>query len=285
MEKSSYVPVIGISPQIDVTSPFRTLRLFPQYQRALEECGALGLMLPMSADEATTGRMIELCDGFILTGGQDLDPALYGEAPTTTNETAPERDAYEPAVFPEIMASGKPVLAICRGMQMLNVLHGGTIRQDLPYQGRSSEEMTRIAGEFAKERGIELGPGKNQNALMEEILRAYPPEEGDVLHPDWMRSTSRVHAVNLEEGSRIREIAGADQIFVNSLHHQGLGKIGEGIRPTGICDDGLVEAFELDRDSFFIGVQWHPEVLFCAEDAFSRKLFTAFVDACREKSL
>lgn len=244
--ESGSFPLIGIVPQIDTKSPFRHIRLFPNYLRALDRSGAAGIVLPFTKDAGKLKMLIELCDGFLLTGGQDIDPRLYGAEAIKDADYAPERDAFEPFLFPMIFASGKPVLAVCRGMQMVNVLNGGTLYGDLP--GKDSPE--------------------SQNRDF-------------VLHPDWEHPLDGVHEINVAEGTLLHKIAGTDRIRVNSLHHQGVDKLGEGLTVAGTAPDGLVEAFDIEGPEFGLGIQWHPEALFDG-DELSRKIFAAFVEAARK---
>lgn len=244
-KEDSRIPVIGIVPQIDMEGRFHHVRLFPNYMKVLDACGAAGIMLPFTHDRRKISRLLEICDGFLLTGGQDINPELYGDVTSGTSEYAPVRDTYEPVLFPMILETGKPVLAVCRGMQMLNVLAGGTLTQDLPDENSGDSKMKDF-----------------------------------ILHPDWKHPLEGVHRVHVRPGTQFRQITGTDSIMTNSLHHQGIKKIGNGLTVSGVSDDGLVEALEIDALEYGIGVQWHPEELF-EDDETSQRLFRSFVEASR----
>lgn len=237
-------PVIGLTPQLDITNSFRHVRLFPQYQRAIEKAGGIGIMLPLTNDVNVMRQMAEMCDGFVFTGGQDLAPYLYGEEEaddlSMTTGYAPERDAFESAFYPIAKETNKPILAICRGFQIINVLHGGTINQDLP-------------------------------------------EESDdpnfVLHPAWSEDSGDFHDILIRQGTHLSKIFNKDKISVNSFHHQGLKDLGKGLTVSGIAPDGLVEAFDIDGLDFGVAVQWHPEVLYDL-DIGKGELFRELIKAC-----
>ena len=152
-------PKIGIVPQIDITNPFRHVRLFPQYQHSIERVGGIGYMLPFTQNLDIMKEMANSFDGFLFTGGQDLNPSLYGkqELEDLSNSTgyAPERDIFEPLFYPIVRDLNKPVLAICRGFQSINVIQGGTIIQDLP----SYKISHTYKAEVENMHGIILKPG------------------------------------------------------------------------------------------------------------------------------
>ncbi len=240
-------PIIGISPQLDITNPFRHVRLFPQYQRSLEKAGAIGLMLPLTEDEETLKQICDLCDGFLFTGGQDLEPKLYGETEDENLDFstgyAPERDRFESLFYPMVEKTGKPILAICRGFQIINVLHGGSIVQDLSLE-----------------------------------------EDRPVAHSSFGSDDSNnFHTLNVLENTQLHDIFKRDLVTVNSYHHQGIKTLGEGLTVSGVSDDGLIEAFDIDGLDFGVAVQWHPEVLFDSQ-IDDGKLFKAFVKACKDHS-
>lgn len=239
-------PIIGITPQLDINSPFRSVRLFPQYQRSIEKAGGIGIMIPLTQDKEVMEQIIDMCDGFLFTGGQDLNPSLYGETENIdlTHPTgyAPERDAFESQFYPLVKKSKKPVLAICRGFQIINVLHGGTIIQELPENG------------------------DNMNF---------------VFHPAWNEEDPG-HDIFINSHTQLAEIMKAKKIYVNSFHHQGIKDLGNGLTVSGRSRDGLVEAFDIDDLPFGVGVQWHPEVLY-DNDFDDGNLFKALIEACQSQ--
>lgn len=132
-------PLIGVVSLYDETK--ESLWMLPDYVRGLEESGAAGLILPLTGDREILGRYAALCDGFLFPGGHDLDPALYGEERSEKcGVICPERDQMEKLFFPMALETGKPLLGICRGVQLFNVMLGGTLYQDLPSQHPSPVE-------------------------------------------------------------------------------------------------------------------------------------------------
>lgn len=164
--------------------------------------------------------LLERFDGLVLMGGSDVDPHLYGQhRGSHVYGVVPEQDHFEMALVHAALELGQPVLAVCRGIQLVNVALGGTLIQhigDLPDH-------------------IEHAPGR------------FPAGQDHVLHP-----------VTLEKGSRIAEAIGASDIVGASFHHQGIDQVAPGLRVTGRSPDGLIEALEHESE-WLIGVQWHPE--------------------------
>lgn len=239
-------PLIGIVPQMDVDNRFRHLRVFPHYMKALEKLGAVGVMLPMTEDPALMKELASRFDGFLFPGGNDLQPELYGEKTEKGLEEtkyAPERDQFESAFYPFVYEADKPVLAVCRGMQLVNVLGGGSMIQDLPVEGE---------------------------------------DEGFVLHAEWERPEELVHELTLVPGTLLADLYEEETIGVNSLHHQGIDRLGDGLTVSGRSKDGLVEAYDIDGLSFGMGVQWHPEVTYLAglDDG---RIFKAFIAAAKDE--
>jgi putative glutamine amidotransferase len=223
-------PLIGISTS-EMRAPARVLPL-PQgepaqrelalgmdYARAIEAAGGLPVVLapidPGGVD-ALLGRLSGLC----LPGGPDLHPQWYGDAPhPELGPTEPELDAFELALARRADALGMPILAICRGAQLLNVARGGTLHQHLPGRPVPLEVAHRQAG---------------------------PPE----------RST---HPVEVERGSLLALWTGMGRLEVNSFHHQAVRRLGSDLRAVAWAPDGVVEAIEAPDRPFVLGVQWHAE--------------------------
>jgi putative glutamine amidotransferase len=182
------------------------------------------------------------CDGFVLTGGIDVHPAFYQNArvdyPNTTvfNES---RDLFEMQVFEFARQQNKPVLAICRGLQLVNIALGGNLIQDLQENGFDNHRK---------------GP------------------DGD-----------KEHKIEVQAGTLLAQIAGVQQGFVNSAHHQGLDQIADGLKVSAFSEDGVVEAIEYKdaKKPFLLAVQWHPERMQIPSSnlAFSQNIRSAFIDA------
>jgi gamma-glutamyl-gamma-aminobutyrate hydrolase PuuD len=205
--------------------------LVPQmYVEAIERAGGRALLVPPSTEAIE--ETLDALDGLLFSGGSDLDPSTYGqEAHPETNGIRPDRDLGELALLAAALERDMPVLAVCRGSQVLNVARGGDLVQHLP-DVVGDERHKHTPGVFAD------------------------------------------HDVQVEPVSKVGELLG-DRAPVKSHHHQGYGKLGEGLREVAWADDGTVEALEDPGKRFAVGVLWHPEA---GEDA---ALFQALVEQAR----
>jgi putative glutamine amidotransferase len=246
----SWPPVIGIPTQTMPAIPGETPDCWvvgQRYVQVLVAAGAIPWLIPLLSTDAALRTIFDRLDGLLLTGGSDVDPGCYGEERRPAcGRIDRDRDRVELTLLRWAFEECKPVFAICRGMQLLNVVRGGTLHQDL-----------------ASERPD--GARHNYGA----------PAEG--YHRD-----SLVHAIRAERGSRLRDILGGEHIEVNSLHHQGVKALAPGLRPTAFAADGLIEGVEAADGSYVIGVQWHPEEL-ADSHAPHRRLFDDFVAAARRR--
>jgi putative glutamine amidotransferase len=220
------------------------------YVVAIHEAGGLPLVITPAHGGDSLRELYDLLDGLVLTGGEDVEPARYGETTVHPSvEVVPERDAAEFRLLEWALGDGLPVLAICRGMQVLNVALGGTLHQDLP--------TDRSAG------------------LAHNQAKADPP----------IPRTRPSHDVAVVAGSRLAGIVGDGALAVNSMHHQGIRRLAPSLVPVAHAADGLVEGVEAadPAGSFLVGVQWHPEELARDGDAASRRLFAAVVTAAAKR--
>jgi putative glutamine amidotransferase len=209
------------------------------YIRALLKIEAIPLIIPVIQSPAILSQLFALIDGLLLIGGPDLDPMHYNQsAHTGLRRVTRARDAMELTVSRWALDADMPILAICRGIQVLNVAAGGTLWQD-------------IAGQLP-------------NAAKHDY------------HPDYPEDFL-AHSIKPLPGSRLSEILGPDDISVNSLHHQAIDKLGRGLRPVAHSPDGIVEAVEGTDARWIVGVQWHPEWL-VDSDPRMLALFEAFGD-------
>jgi putative glutamine amidotransferase len=193
----------------------------------------------------TPDAVVKRAAGLMLTGGGDVDPALYGEEPHETFQPSePGRDAYEIALVRAAMAANLPIFAICRGMQLLNVALGGTLVQDIPtmVNGAANHSVPEPRFQIAHEVWIAKGSGLAR--IMAEKL------DGDICQ-------------------------------VNSRHHQAVKAVASGWEATATAPDGVIEAIEMPGDVFRLAVQWHPENFWRTGEF--RPLFEAFVDAARPR--
>jgi putative glutamine amidotransferase len=234
-------PLIGVTTGREKSQRFFGLSLYimnQTYVRTLENLGALPVMIPLNMSEATLYGIFSHLDGLFLPGGEDIDPANYGsERHPLLGATDKERDRTELLMTRWALATGMPVLGVCRGVQMINVACGGTLTQDL-----HSEQP-----DLAKH---------------------------DYFPPTFERYRIS-HRIDIEPDSMLAHAMG--QVHeVNSMHHQGIERIGYGLRVTARADDGLPEALEAPALPFVVGVQWHPEEL-AKTDQTTANLFYDFV--------
>jgi putative glutamine amidotransferase len=214
-----------------------------RYFEALSMMSAVPWMIPLIESEPETLRAIyDRLDGVFIAGGVDLDPSSYGhERRAVCGRTDLARDRVELQFVRWAIEENKPVLGVCRGMQILNAASGGTLYQDCSefYPGSLKHDYFPTAG-FAR---------------------------------DYL-----AHEVRLAPGSLLERAFQAPQIEVNSMHHQGICDLGDGLVATAHAPDGLIEAIEHTGVDFAVGVQWHPEMLI-ERDAGTRRLFETFLDA------
>jgi putative glutamine amidotransferase len=201
-----------------------------EYVHSVERAGGRALLVPPSDDGVD--ETLDALDGIVFSGGSDLDPEMYGqEAHPETKGVVPERDRGELALLEAALARDMPVLAVCRGSQVLNVARGGDLVQHLP-EVVGDEKHKHTPGAFAD------------------------------------------HDVSLEPNTRLESLLG-DSAPVKSHHHQGFGRVGEGLRVAARAEDGTLEALEDPSHRFALGVIWHPEA---GEDL---RLFEALVEEAR----
>jgi len=217
-----------------------------EYSEAIARSGGLPILIPnlLSEHWDLIDPLLIKIDGLCLSGGSDLAPDLFGqeEIPDAGCLIRRRRDEFELELLRrwDILRPDGPIFAICRGHQVLNIHYGGTLIQDF------------------------------DACSVETIPQGHRT-------PDRKRT---VHWIKVEDGTLLADIIGEGFHLVNSSHHQGIDRLGEGFIPGAFAPDGIIEGFELKSKSrWLISVQWHPEAMMFAED--SRRLFEAFVDACK----
>ncbi len=210
-------PIVGVTPLWDEEKD--SIWMLPGYMDGLRQAGALPVMLPFTGDEAEAAQLADLCSGILLTGGQDVSPALYHERPLEgLTVTCPKRDALERAVLRLALERDIPVLGICRGLQFINAFLGGTLYQDLPSQHPSST-----------------------------VHRQAAPYDVPA------------HEVTVPSDTPLGRCLGVGSLGVNSCHHQAVRTLAPGLEPMAFSPDGLTEAFYMPGKRFLWAVQWHPE--------------------------
>jgi putative glutamine amidotransferase len=225
------MPLIAIAP----------CRAMADYLEAVKRTG--GEPLELDPQQHQPADVVARARGLLLTGGGDVNPALYGETPHETYQASEEgRDEYEIALVRAAMDAGRPIFAICRGMQLLNVALGGTLIQDIP-------TMVNGAG-----------------------THAVPEPRFQIAHEVWVAKGSRLARIMAEK-------LDGDTLQVNSRHHQGVKTIAPGWEVTATAPDGVIEAMEMPGEVFRLAVQWHPENFYRTGEF--RPLFEAFIDAAR----
>jgi putative glutamine amidotransferase len=264
------------------------------YVEALHRAGGEeAIMLPLELADDEAARRLARFDGLLLLGGGDVHPSLYGDEPLHPRLAGLNAisDAFEIPLARAAAAMGLPTLAICRGMQVLNVALGGTLLQHIESPNGNGPAATGSAG--AKGGGATSGraaggaspaaanPGEPPvTDLVDRVPEPPEPHEETAADADWVNHGDPgngigLHTVRLAPGSLLAEFLGPAVERCTSEHHQAVARLGEGLRAVGWSPDGMVEAVELDR-GWVIGVQWHPEVT-AASDPAQQALFDALV--------
>lgn len=214
------------------------------YVESITGAGGIPICLPLGV-EKESDTLFEVLDGLLLTGGVDVHPHFYKEEPhQELGEVMLQRDQFEIALTHHALNQGIPILAICRGLQILNVALGGTLYQDI---------YTQCKGTV-------------------------------ILHSQKAERSVATHFVDIEEKSKLYEIVGKKRIAVNSMHHQSIKEVGNYINVVAKARDGIIEAAEMDETihPYCLAVQWHPEEMAVMEDEPAKKLFSSFVNATLE---
>jgi putative glutamine amidotransferase len=240
-------PVIGIATQTQDAVPGILPRVWimsQRYVQVLSSLGAVPWLVPLlPGDQDTLRAIYDRLDGVFLTGGMDVDPSQYGEERhPKCGQTDRDRDAVEMMFVRWALDDHKPLLAVCRGFQVLNVACGGTLFQDV---------------------GAQYPVG---------IKHDYFPTAAGTPTRDYL-----AHEVNVAPKSRLGRYLGAESVPVNSMHHQGIKALAPTLVPSAWAPDGLIEGVEGANGNYVVAVQWHPEEL-TAQDG-QRRLFTEFLAA------
>lgn len=212
-------PIIGITASLDST----TVRVQRENMVAIESSGGIPVIIPYYEREDTLLELVQSLDGLLLTGGGDIDPFLFFEEPIPKlGSITPDRDWLEIVLIKRFLEEEKPILGICRGCQILNVVAGGDMYQDI----------------FSQSKG--------------ELLQ----------HAQLAPRDHLSHSITIEKNTLLHRLVGEERIRVNSFHHQAVRRLAPGFVVSATSSDGLIEAFESKEQPFVLGVQWHPEDLF-----------------------
>lgn len=217
-------PVIGLIPLVD--EKLDSIWMVPGYMEGIQKAGGLPVILPLHGTKEEYEQLDQGIDGYLLTGGHDIDPALYGEEKKEVcGVLCPERDAMEPYIYQMAVEKDKPLLAICRGIQFMNAMEGGTLYQDLVTERQS----------------------KTSHQMKPPYDRAF-------------------HQVQIIKGTPLYEALGKEQIGVNSYHHQAIRTCGAKTEVMAVAEDGLIEGIYRPDKTFIWGIQWHPEFSYKKEE-------------------
>lgn len=263
MSKVEQRPVIGIVPTQVPDEDI--VRVNDHYTKAVIASGAAPLVLPIASDLSVYESIFPLLNGFILTGGQDIDPARYG-GPSTyekLSELTPQREEVECLVLSYAYRYDIPTLGICRGMQVMNVFFGGTLYLDLAdqFQGRDAAHLQQGSCGAISSNGICPAVGHWQKDHYEQPT----------------------HFVKIVRASKLGSILADDKLATNSMHHQGICDVAPLLDPVAYGPDGLVEAIEVRDRTFMMGVQWHPEY-FAGERSMGCIFKTLSMEAMKARS-
>ncbi|WP_332628668.1 gamma-glutamyl-gamma-aminobutyrate hydrolase family protein [Halalkalibacter flavus] len=232
-------PIIGITSTVVNHNQIRSINLHEKFIRAVINGGGVPIVIPIAKDELAE-EWVSVCDGIILSNGEDVDPHSYGAVPDPKiQKTYGRRDQLEIAIVRQALNYNRPILGICRGITMLNVALGGTVIQDI-------EKFNLTA------------------------LNHYQQAE----------RSEPTHEVSISESSRLYKMINAKNIRVNSMHHQSIDQLSTDLKQVAMAPDGVIEAVEgVRKHPFLLGIQWHPEEM-ATEDVRMQQIFTDFIAEC-----
>lgn len=216
--------IIGIMPLYD--DERESYWMLPGYMTMLEEAGAIPMMLPLTSNSEELDYFLEICGGFLLTGGHDVSPSVYhAEKKPWCGACCERRDAMERYILTEAVERDRSVLGICRGIQFMNACYGGTLYQDLE---------------------------KEYSSGVDHHMK--PPYD------------RVAHRVTVVRDTPLHEILGREEIGVNSYHHQAVRDLSPEFQMAAVSEDGLTEGISMPSRRFVLGVQWHPEFFYRTDE-------------------
>lgn len=233
-------PIIGLTT-VYYEQPSKHHRLSSSYEQCVLEAGGLPIILPL-VEREDVGTLADAVDAVVLTGGADIPPQFYGEELTYEDmDMAPiAQIQFELLLIKELQIRNKPIFGVCLGHQLLNIVYGGSLYQDIP---------TEVTGTIRHNKGYRNG--KNG------------PFAG------------QRHRVYVEPGSKLHRIVGAEKFDSMSYHHQAVHTTGPGVKVSARASDGIIEATEFPADQLIFSVQWHPEIQ--ADSPYTKRMFEALV--------
>ncbi|MFZ3590033.1 gamma-glutamyl-gamma-aminobutyrate hydrolase family protein [Bacillus sp. DJP31] len=230
-------PIIGITSHVELDYKHS---LSNDYVQSIIQAGGIPVILPIGVD-SDVDQLVDKIDGLVVTGGGDIDPILFGEEPhPKLGMISPGRDSFEMAIIEKMLVANKPILAICRGIQILNIAVGGDMYQDIYSQ------------------------------IDTDLLQ----------HSQNATRTHLSHYVIATENSLLEDIAGQSKFKVNTFHHQAVRNVPKPLVVSGVASDGIIEAIESVEHTFVLGVQWHPEPLAVGGEIIAKRIFSRFVQSC-----
>ncbi|MBP5421517.1 MAG: gamma-glutamyl-gamma-aminobutyrate hydrolase family protein [Paludibacteraceae bacterium] len=210
-------PIIGVMPLWDDEK--NSMWMLPGYFEGISQAGGVPIMLPLSVDKDGLDQLIEMCDGFLFSGGHDVSPEIYNEKPLDNLvSSCIRRDEMEAYILKKAIEIDKPIFGICRGIQFINAALGGSLYQDLPTQHKSEVEHHQT-----------------------------PPYD------------ISVHKVKIVKDSPLYKCLNTELLEVNSYHHQAVREVAPVLKTMALSEDGLIEALYKPDNKFLWAVQWHPE--------------------------
>lgn len=214
-------PIIGITATLTQEGRVWQYTTGDRYIEAIRQAGGYAVVLPPTQDPEEQRQVLNLVDGLLIPGGDDVAPCFYGEEPVAAVTTTDRQlDRFQLALIRMALEQDKPILGICRGLQILNVAFGGTLIQDIP---------TQVPGAICH----------NQKTLTKE---------------------EPFHHVSLIKDSHLARMLWRDRVDTNTYHHQAIRKVGQGLVPVAHSADGIIEGVEAPSGRV-LGVQWHPECM------------------------
>lgn len=216
--------IIGVMPLYDDKK--ESYWMLPRYLKMLEAENAIPMVLPLTTNHNELDYFLEICGGFLLTGGHDVSPSVYNAERTPwCGLCCEQRDEMELYILRNAVELNRSVLGICRVIQLMNACFGGTLYQDLKTE--------------------------------------YSSAINHHMKPPYDRA---VHQVTIQKGTPLYDILGKEQIGVNSYHHQAIKEISPHFRAMTISEDGLIESIYMPTHKYVVGVQWHPEYSYLVDE-------------------